>query len=279
MKNRIRLLIIGKNSFIASYIFFNLKNKIFIKRITYSKFIKKSESFISKFNYLLNCSLKKEYVFKNYNKRFDIDYYILNKIKKININYIFLSSRKIYKPKLNIRETDKILPQDNYAKNKLITENYIKKNMRNNYLILRVSNIIGSRLVNNNKSHNLFLDNFIINLKNRVVFVHNNSFKDFISINQFTSIFFKIINKNLKGTFNVSLGKKIYISEILQWLTSYCKKSLIEKNYDINNKVYNSDSFTLDNSKLKKALNIYIKKKDLKKYCENLSKKIFLKIN
>lgn len=279
MKNKIRLLIIGKNSFIASYIFFNLKNKIFIKRITYSKFIKKSESFISKFNYLLNCSLKKEYVFKNYNKRFDIDYYILNKIKKININYIFLSSRKIYKPKLNIRETDKILPQDNYAKNKLITENYIKKNMRNNYLILRVSNIIGSRLVNNNKSHNLFLDNFIINLKNRVVFVHNNSFKDFISINQFTSIFFKIINKNLKGTFNVSLGKKIYISEILQWLTSYCKKSLIEKNYDINNKVYNSDSFTLDNSKLKKALNIYIKKKDLKKYCENLSKKIFLKIN
>ena len=279
MKNKIRLLIIGKNSFIASYIFFNLKNKIFIKRITYSEFIKKSESFISKFNYLLNCSLKKEYVFKNYNKRFDIDYYILNKIKKININYIFLSSRKIYKPKLNIRETDKILPQDNYAKNKLITENYIKKNMRNNYLILRVSNIIGSRLVNNNKSHNLFLDNFIINLKNRVVFVHNNSFKDFISINQFTSIFFKIINKNLKGTFNVSLGKKIYISEILQWLTSYCKKSLIEKNYDINNKVYNSDSFTLDNSKLKKALNIYIKKKDLKKYCENLSKKIFLKIN
>lgn len=147
----------------------------------------------------------------------------MNKIKKININYIFLSSRKIYKPKLNIRETDKILPQDNYAKNKLITENYIKKNIRNNYLILRVSNIIGSRLVNNNKSHNLFLDNFILNLKNRVVFVHNNSFKDFISINQFTSIFFKIINKNLKGTFNVSLGKKIYISEILQWLTSYCK--------------------------------------------------------
>lgn len=279
MKNKIRLLIIGKNSFIASYIFFNLKNKIFIKRITYSKFIKKSEAFLSKFDYLLNCSLKKEYVFKNYSKRFDLDYYILNKIKKININYIFLSSRKIYKPKLNIRETDKILPQDNYAKNKLITENYIKKNIRNNYLILRVSNIIGSRLVNNNKSHNLFLDNFMLNLKNRVVFAHNNSFKDFISINQFTSIFFKIINKNLKGTFNVSLGKKIYLSEILQWLTSFCKKSLIVKNYDINNKVYNSDSFTLDNSKLKKALNIYIKKKDLKKYCENLSKKIFLKIN
>jgi len=41
---------------------------------------------------------------------------------------------------------------------------------------------------------------------------------------------------------------------------------------------YNSDSFTLNNEKLKNALNISIKKKDLKIYCLNLSKKIFSKI-
>ena len=34
---------------------------------------------------------------------------------------------EIYKSKLNILEIDKILPKNNYEKNKLITENYIKK--------------------------------------------------------------------------------------------------------------------------------------------------------
>ena len=189
-----------------------------------------------------------------------------------------MSSRKIYKPKLNILETDKIEPKDNYSKNKFITENYIKRIIPNDYLILRISNIIGLRIVNNNKSHNLFLDNFIINLKNNAILSHNNSFKDFISIKQFTTIFLKIIQKKLKGTFNISLGKKVYVSEIVQWLTSSCKKSLNFK--DLNNmSIYNNDSFTLNNSKLTKTLNISIKKNDLKIYCLSISKKIFSKIN
>ncbi len=44
-----------------------------------------------------------------------------------------------------------------------------------------------------------------------------------------------------------------------------------------NDKKYNSENFIIDNTKLKKALNIYIKKKDLKMDCFVLSK-IFYKI-
>lgn len=273
-----RLLIIGMNSFVASNIFLGLKNRIYVRKIKYSKFIKKSSEFLTKFDYILNCSLHRKYVSEKYNKKYDLDYHILNKIKNHNINYIFLSSRKIYKSKLNIQETDKTLPRNNYEKNKLITENYIKKIIPTDYLILRISNIIGERIINNKRSHNLFLDNFILNLKNNFVLYHKNLFKDFISINQFINILLKIIQINLKGVFNVSLGKKVYISEILQWLTAFSKKSLNVKNF-YNNKIYNSESFTLDNTKLKKALNISIKKKDLKIYCLNFSKKIFSKIN
>ena len=272
-----KLLIIGINSFISSNIFLKLKNRIYIKKIKYSNFLKKNEGFLSKFEYVLNCSLHRKYVLEKYNKKFDLDYHILNKIKNLNINYIFLSSRKIYKSKLSIREIDKILPKNNYEKNKLITENYIKKTIPKDYLILRISNVIGLRIINNKRAHNLFLDNFILNLKNNLLLNHQNSFKDFISINQFANIFLKIILINPKGVFNVSLGKKVYVSEILQWLTSSSKKSLNVKNY-YKNMTYNSDNFTLNNAKLKNALNISIKKKDLKIYCLNLSKKIFSKI-
>jgi dTDP-4-dehydrorhamnose reductase len=277
MKNKIKLLIIGKSSFIASNIFLNLKNKINIKKIKYSECIRKDSFFFSKFDYILNCSLHKKYVLEKYKKKYDFDYNILNKITNLNINYIFLSSRKIYRPKLNTRETDKIQPQDNYSKNKFITEKYIKKIIPNNCLILRISNVVGMRIVNNNRSHNLFLDNFILNLKNNSLLKHNNSFKDFISINQFTDIFLKIIQKNLKGVFNISLGKRVYVKEILQWLTSSCKKSLKSKNF--NNKILNNDSFTLNNTKLKKILNISINKEDLKIYCLSISRKIFSATN
>jgi dTDP-4-dehydrorhamnose reductase len=277
MKNKIKLLIIGKSSFIASNIFLSLKNKINIKKIKYSECIRKDSFFFSKFDYILNCSLHKKYVIEKYKKKYDFDYNILNKITNLNINYIFLSSRKIYRPKLNTRETDKIQPQDNYSKNKFITEKYIKKIIPNNCLILRISNVVGMRIVNNNRSHNLFLDNFILNLKNNSLLNHNNSFKDFISINQFTDIFLKIIQKNLKGVFNISLGKRVYVKEILQWLTSSCKKSLKSKNF--NKKILNNDSFTLNNTKLKKILNISINKEDLKIYCLSISRKIFSATN
>jgi dTDP-4-dehydrorhamnose reductase len=268
-----KLLIIGKNSFIGSNIFFLLKKNLYIKSVNYSDFIKMSKKTLSNFNYIVNCCVDKNYVLKKYNKKYDLDYHILNKILSLNINYIFLSSRKVYMPKFNIREDDQVAPRDNYEKNKIITENYIKKVSPNNHLILRISNVIGRRLIENNKSHNLFLDNFLISLKDDFL-IKNNGFKDFISIDQFSSIFLMMIRKNLKGVFNVSLGKKIYISEILKWLTSASKKSFKMKNF-YKNKIYNKDSFTLNNNKLKKCLNISINKGDLRAYCLKISRKIF----
>ena len=63
------------------------------------------------------------------------------------------------------------------------------------------------------------------------------------------------------------LGEKVYLSEILKWLIVASKTYLKIK--DIYDKPgYNSDNFTLNNEKLKKALNISIRKQDLKVYCQ-----------
>lgn len=275
MKKKIKLLIIGRRSFLGNNLFRILKNKIYVKKISYNDFLLLSKTELIKFNFIVNCSLHPNYVKKKYKRKFDFDYHILNIIKKLNINFIFFSTRKIYHPKFNIKEKGNLRPQDNYALNKLTTENLIKKILPNNYLILRISNIIGLRSIPNNKSHNLFIDNFIFYVRNKFIPRYEGVYKDFISIEQFAKIFLLILKKNLKGIFNISLGRKIFINDITNWLIRHSNSSLKSNKLSYKKKNFNSDSFTLNNSKIKKALNIAIKKKELKKYCLYISKKIF----
>jgi nucleoside-diphosphate-sugar epimerase len=277
MKKEIRLLVIGKNSFIASNIYSILKNKIYIKKITYKDFLLLKNKDLIKFNFIVNCSLHPKYVKNKYNKNFDLDFKILNKIKMLKINFIFFSTRKIYYPRFNISEKQRLCPQDNYASNKLVTELLIKKILPDNYLILRISNIIGPRIIpNKKKAHKLFIDNFLDYKKNKDIPKYDGCYKDFITILQFTEIFFKMLKKNLKGIYNVSIGKKIFINDIVDWLTYYSDNSFRSQNINKKKIFFKSDSFTLNNNKIKKMLNISISKKNLKNYCLDLSRKIFL---
>ena len=256
-----KILIIGKKSFIGS----NLKNylsKFFnVKSISYEDI--KNKNYISA-SHIINTTIHKNYINKKYDKKYDLDRKIVTKIKKNNFIYFFLNSRKIYLPKLNITELSKIKPQGNYAKNKLITESYLKKKLGTRLVSLRISNVIGKRKIKSNRNnHKLFLDNFIKYKKQKKRLIVNNDFKDFITINHFCLVIKSLINKNINGIFNVSLGKKVYISEIVKWL-----------NKDYYNKLYfkkiNKDSFTLSNTKLLKRISIKINKNQLKNFCKKL---------
>jgi len=262
MKNKI--LIIGKKSFIGS----NLKNYLskyfFVKIESYDNLKKKNEDFLSSFTHVINTSIHKNYIKKTYNQKFDLDRQIIKNAKNINFVYFFLNSRKIYKPKLNILEISKLRPQNNYAKNKVITENYLKKKIRNKLISLRISNVIGNRIYKKHRnSHNLFLDNFIKLKKNSQNNIANNDYKDFITINYLCEVIKKLINKNVIGTFNVSLSEKVYISEITKWLSYNVFKKLTFRNAQ-------SDSFTLSNKKLLRRINIKISKNQLKDFCKKL---------
>ena len=77
--------------------------------------------------------------------------------------------------------------------------------------------------------------------------------------------FLQNFKKNLKGTYNVSLGKKVFISEILYALNKRTdnKKFIVVK-------TTTNDSFVLNNQKLLKKINMKLNKKDLLDYCYNM---------
>ena len=268
-----KLLIIGKNSFLGKNLYTALKNKADIRILSIEDFRMLDKKSIQKYSHICNFSINPKYIKFKYKKQNDIDLEILKKIQKSNINYIFISTRKIYQNKKNIKESETTKPQCNYSKNKLITENKIIELFPKNFTILRVSNVLGLKDESFRKTHVSFIDNYIKYLFSNKKIYYVDDYKDFITIKQFIKLFYLIFIKNIKGTYNVSLGKKIYISTLLNWLNykNMNKKFLVKKNITL------KDSFTLNNSKLLSILKIKIKKSEVKQFCELIGKNIYFK--
>ena len=98
---------------------------------------------IKKYNYIVNCTSNRGYLKKKYDQNKDFDFKIAENIYDLDIKFIFLSSRKVYKPQKNIKENSKTKTFCNYSKNKLVSEKKLSRLLKKKLLILRISNIIG----------------------------------------------------------------------------------------------------------------------------------------
>ena len=272
-----KILIIGKNSRIAQFLKENLDKKFSILIKGYSEIIKKNSLYFSKFKFIINCSSNKKYINSKYNIINDHDYKIAKKIKNLKTSYIFLSTRKVYKPRVNCLETDKLFPTCNYSKNKLLTENKLKKILNKRVLILRISNVIGiTKKDSKKKLHNTFIDIFFMNIKKGFIVRNQKVFKDFVSAKQLGQLISKLIKLNAYGTYNLSIGKKIYLNNIVKWLNFYNPKSYKTiNNHKFN---FNKDSFYLNNIKIIKKTKVTMSIKKLEIECKKISKKFFSKL-
>ncbi len=265
------ILIFGRNSFIGSYLYKYLKKKYLVKIKDFNSINLKKTSL---YDYIINCSTNKDYVYNNYKVKNDFDLKIANKIKHHNTKYIFLQTRKIYIPKSDIKENSLKKCKENYEKNKYITEKKISKILKNKLIVLRVSNIIGNNYYKSRKIHKTYLDYLIQNVSKNKLINNKKKFKDFIDINFFSKVINLIIKKKIYGVYNISIGEKIYLNDINTWLLSSLKKKN-ELSIINNLRFTNNESFFLNNSKIKKKIKFKYNKSDLKKECIKLSKKIF----
>ena len=114
------------------------------------------------------------------------------------------------------------------------------------------------------------------NAQKGIVFNNFKIYKDFLSINKFSEIIEKLINKKAVGIYNVSLGKKVYLNKLINWLNLFNKNKY--KYIDIP-KSYKTECFYLNNDKLIKENNIKNRLIDLEKDCKVISKFLFKKLN
>lgn len=261
-----KILIIGKRGFIGNSLNSYLKKYFKVKHVSFNK-LKYYKKNLRKYDFIINTSINKNYLNKKYNLKFDNDLKIAKFISNEKTKYIFLSSRKIYKSKSNIKENDRLTPKSNYSKNKLITEKSLIKNLKKRLLILRISNVIGSRN-SIKKIHETFIDVFFKNINKGYILDNGKVYKDFIGVDKLCEIIRKLIQKKVLGVFNVSIGEKIYLNEINKWLNNFNKN----KNLKVLKNKKKSDSFYLNNTKLMSKISIKNSKTELKKYCYKISK-------
>ena len=106
---------------------------------------------------------------------------------------------------------------------------------------MRVSNLIGySKVRNPRKIHNTFIDQFFLNIKKGYVIDNKNNYKDFLSSNQFSKIIKILISKKIYGIYNVSIGRKVCLNDIIRWLNFYNNKKIIVKRLP---KIYPQENF------------------------------------
>ena len=119
--------------------------------------------------------------------------------------------------------------------------------------------------------HKTFIDYFFENLRKEKFVFNFSDYKDFLSVDQFCLILFKICQKrNILGIFNVSMGKKIYLIDLINSLIKYHPKKISL----INNKKIKSDNFVLNNKKLLRKIRISVNKNKLFNFCNNIGENI-----
>jgi nucleoside-diphosphate-sugar epimerase len=139
------------------------------------------------------------------------EYDLLKQVLKKNQNNLI-----IYFSTLSVLRYD----YTNYVTHKLFIESYIENNS-NNFLILRLPNIIGR--TKNTKQLVPFMYNSLLNKK--VIQIKNGTYRDLIDVEDLPKIVDFLINKKINGKINVTLGNKIKVVDIVNYLIEINKIS------------------------------------------------------
>ncbi len=220
-------------------------------------------------NLLKSISKKKDYEKNVLSTKNILNYIVSNDIYP---KFIFMSSISIFGNSnlKRLREYSKIKPISNYAKNKVLAENfcyrYFKK-FKIDMLILRGSSIYGPGL-NRQIIHDVCEK---IYKKNNIFFGSGQEERDFIYVDDVCNFFKKVINKSFNGfgIVNLGTGKSTKIKNIINFFNKKLGDRIIPKYNKLGTKI-NPNRLIPDIKKMKKynykpkvnlyrGLNIYLK--------------------
>ena len=193
---------------------------------------------------------------------------LINKIINKNIYFIFISSELIFSGKKgNYKEEDKAKPVNLYGKQKLLIEEYLKKNY-DNFAILRIA-----KTYSDDYSDKSLITNYVKEIisKKRKFYVSKKQIFSPLYVNDLIKIIYYFLLKKKIGTFHVA-GPRSYSR--YQIFTKVLKEINNYKKDDFNPQIININleklkliakrplNVSLNISKLKRNINFNLKNVD-----------------
>lgn len=268
---KINILIIGKNSFLASGINkqCSLNPNLSTKLVSY----KNVPNNFDGFDWVINCAFDSALYDEKLDKINNFDLKVIKAIKKNkNTKYIFLSSRAVYGSHEKLLRLDELFKAEEssisqYGLNKLACEDMILSELgASRVLICRCSNIFGSENGNNffGIAQKTLLERNQITLD-----IDKKVIKDFLPLIYFAKIIESLIINHVVGKYNVGSGIKTSLEEICASLISGYGGGVIK---DCKN--FYKDQFVLDISNLKRVINFQISKEKILSYTYLIGKNL-----
>ena len=173
---------------------------------------------------------------KCYRTNYEANKKFVNYLKNKKIKFIFLSTSHVYKStNKKINENFEKKPSNIYGKYKLKSENYIKKYLKN-FLILRVFNIYGP-----NQPKGYFFSDIQEKIKNKQEILINNSYRDFIHVDEVSRFINFSLKKDLGGILNLGSGKSFNLQKIIMMLSNKLKIPCKITKYNKTDKIVSSN--------------------------------------
>lgn len=204
----------------------------------------------------------------------NLDFKIAKKIISSRTKMVFLSSRKVYKKKVqtfNYREDDELLGLDLYSKNKIIQEKELEKYLKDRLLILRIPNVIARPTISLKSSSPTFSPWLCKQILKKTEIILDRPYekKDFITLLFFQQTLKQLIINDANGVYNVSSGKFIEPIGLVKLYTGNKVKFRI-----LDQQIGFNDDFVLCNDKLFKDYGIKMLESDFLNYLTICSKEI-----
>tara|TARA_X000000950_G_scaffold283733_1_gene385237 strand:+ start:675 stop:1619 length:945 start_codon:yes stop_codon:yes gene_type:complete len=212
-----------------------------------------------------NYNYKESYKFT---KKISYHYNNTNYLSKL----IFISSGAVYGKNMKYKKITerntvslkKILKYKNfkvdYAKSKIKSETYLKKNFKSNFIIVRLFSVISSNVP---KNKNFVIGNFLDDIKKKgeikiKTLYPKKIFRSFIFYEDLVKIFIKLLNfDNKKGeVFNVGSSEGVSIYELSKIMSKYFEKKIFLQDKLNKSKISELDYYVPNIEKLKIKLKI-----------------------
>lgn len=257
-------LVVGENSFIAQ----NIEDIFNFDKCSYNEF---SKIDLSGYDFVLNCALNPLYKISPYDTTIDVDYEVGRRAYESGLHYVMLSTSKVYGQSDELKvydENSQVNPFDHYSENKLITEEKLLKEFGDAVTILRGSNIFGFEYGRN--SFMGYCMSQLVNEGKITLTISEKTQRDFLHVFDAADIITEACRQAPIGVYNLSSNYGLEVGKVVQNLVDgYVYGGKIIKQSD---KI--ERQFILDNTKLKKELNIEIGPFSFEKICYRLGQQL-----